>query len=262
MPVDEARRKVELEGLRFVIQEERYEPGVEKGIVLEQSPQSGERAPADTEVAVVVSGLGRELTMPNVVGYPLEMILMGLESDGLRVVSDTVWSPQPVGMVIAQTPEQGATLHAGDTVTLTVSGGLDVPISLEVNLANLILLKSAELRQATFRPGEVLAVVLHLQALRSTAAGYVVFVHLIAPDGSLVAQQDVEPIVPTATWRSGMEIVDPHQIVLPANLPPGRYQLRTGMYPQGEPGFRLPVVDAGLTSVEADSILIAEVEIR
>jgi hypothetical protein len=57
-------------------------------------------------------------------------------------------------------------------------------------------------------------------------------------------------------------VVDPHQVGIPAGLPAGRYQLRTGMYPQGQPGSRLPVVDAGLTKAESNSILIIEVEIR
>jgi hypothetical protein len=91
---------------------------------------------------------------------------------------------------------------------------------------------------------------------------YVVFVHLIGPDGRLAAQQDVEPISPTTTWVPDVEVVDPHQVPIPAGLPAGRYQLRTGMYPQGQPGYRLPVVDAGRTTVESNSVLILEIEIQ
>lgn len=262
VPVDEARRRVEQEGLRFVLLEERDEPGVEQGMVLEQSPAPDARVAAGSQVSVVVSGPGRELTMPGVVGYPIELVQYHLELDGLQVVSDTVWSTQPEGMVVAQEPERGTTLHTGDAVTLTVSGGVNIPIPLEVNLANLVVLESAELRQEAFRPGEVIAVTLRWQALRSSGTHYVVFVHLIAPDGHLVAQQDVEPIIPTTMWGPGREIVDPHQVTIPAGQPAGRYQLRTGMYPQGQPGFRLPVVDAGFTTAESDSVLIAEIEVQ
>jgi len=93
-----------------------------------------------------------------------------------------------------------------------------------------------------------------------------VFVHLIDPDASpgdsLVAQQDVEPSSPTTTWAPGEEIEDPHKVPIPAGRPAGRYQLRVGMYPQGQSGSRLPVVDAGSTTAESDSVLIAEIEIQ
>ena len=264
--VEDARRVVEQAGLRFVLLDERYEPGIEKGIVLEQSPAPDVLVPLDSEVSVVVSGPGRGLTMPGVVGYQIETVQDGLESDGLRVISDTVWSVQPVGRVVGQEPEPGTTVHAGDTVTLTVSGGVDITIPLQVNLADRIVLESAELRQETFRPGGVVAVALRWQALYSIDTHYVVFVHLIDPNAnfedSLIAQQDVEPVIPTARWVPGVEVVDLHQVTIPADLPAGWYELRAGMYTPGLSGSRLPVVDAGLTTAESDSILIAEIEIQ
>jgi len=261
-PVEEARGMVERKGLRFVLLEERDEPGAERGVVLEQNPVPGGLASLDSEVSVVVSGPKRELTMAGVVGYPVEIVQNGLESDGLRVEIEEVWSTQLEGMVVAQEPERGTTVYAGDTVTLTVSGGVDIPIPLEVNLADLIVLESAELRQKTFRPGGVIAVTLRWHAMRSMDTHYAVFVHLIGPDGSLVAQQDGEPISPTTAWVPGVEVADPRQVTVPANQPSGWYQLRTGMYPQGQPSYRLPVVDAGLTTASLDSVLIAEIEIR
>jgi len=262
MPVGDAQRVVEQAGLRFVLLEERYEPGVEKGIVLEQSPDPGELVPPDSEVSVVVSGPGRELAMPLVEGYSVEVVRPGLEADGLRVISSTVWSTQPEGMVVTQEPGPGTMIHAGDAVTLTVSGGVDAPIPLQVGLADRIVLESAELQQMTFQPGEVIAVTLHWRALHSISTHYVVFVHLVGPDGGLVAQQDAEPVIPTTTWAPGVEIVDSHLVTIPAGQPAGQYQLRTGMYLQGQPNSRLSVVDAGLTTADAGSILITEVQIQ
>jgi serine/threonine protein kinase len=261
-PIEEARKIVERDGLRFVLLEERDEQGAGRGVVLEQKPASGELAPLDSAVSVVVNRPARELTMPLVVGYPVEIVRNGLESDGLRVAVEEVWSTQPEGMVTTQEPERGAMIRVGDPVTLTVSGGVDVPIPLEVNLADTIVLESAELRQEAFQPGGVIAVTLRWRALRSMDAHYVVFVHLIGPDGRLVAQQDVEPMSPTTTWVPGIEVVDPHQVTIPAGQPSGRYQLRAGLYPQGQSGDRLPVVDAGRTTGESNSILIAEIEIQ
>ncbi|RLC75795.1 MAG: Stk1 family PASTA domain-containing Ser/Thr kinase [Chloroflexi bacterium] len=260
---DQARKAVERAGLRFVLLEERDEPDAERGIVLEQSPAPGELIPLDAEVSVVVSAAGRELTMPGVVDYPLEMVQDGIESDGLRVNVEEVWSTKPEGMVIAQEPERGTTVHVGDAVTLTVSGGVDINIPLNVNLDNQVMLESAELRQETFQPGGVIAITLRWRALRSIDTHYVVFVHLVDdPRDPAVAQQDMEPFTPTTKWVPGVEIVDPRQVAVPAGQPAGVYQLRIGMYPQGQSDYQLPVVDAGLTTVESGRILVAEIEIK
>jgi hypothetical protein len=185
----------------------------------------------------------------------------GLESDGLSVVIDPLWSSEAEGTILEQEPEVDTIVHAGDTITLTVSGGLDVPIVLEVNLADTVVLEKAELRQATFRPGETIEVTLYWMPLHTTSTRYVVFTHFVNADGNLVAQQDVEPRVPTTEWGPGV-LADSHQVVIPAGLTAGSYQLRTGMYRQGQPSVRLPVVDPGRTTVESDSILIAEVEVK
>lgn len=261
-PVEEARATLTGQGFHVVVSGERDELGVAAGTVLEQHPQAGTSVPLNSQVSIVVSGPGRELTMPNVVGYMLDVVKDGLESSGLNLTIEEKWSQQARGIILAQEPLPDTKVHAGDGVTLTVSGGMNVPIPLEVNLANLITLRSAEVRQQSFRPGSILAVTLRWQAMRPIGTHYVVFVHVIGPGGRLVAQQDEEPFTPTTQWAPGIEIVDPHMVDIPADLPPGWYQLRTGMYPQGQPYSRLPVVDQGLTTTESDSILIAEIEVR
>ena len=259
---EEAQAMLARAGLRFVLKEEREEPDAEKGIVLEQDPAPDELVPYDTQVFVIVSMLGRELTMPNVVDYPVDLVQDGLESDGLQVVVDPVWSTETEGQILEQEPGPDTTVRAGDIVTLTVSGGVDTPIPLEVNLANLVMLESAGLQQETFPPGGTIVVTLHWRALRAVDTPYVVFVHLISPNGSMASQLDMEPTPTTVEWMADMEIVDSRQVEIPSGQPPGVYQLRVGMYPQGQPAHRLTVVDAGSAIVESDSILIAEIEIK
>ncbi len=260
--LDEARAALDRGGLRLVVLEERDQPGIRAGIVLEQNPAAGVSVPLDSEVTVILSGPGRELTMPNVIGYMLDVVRGGLESDGLNVVTEEKWSTQARGMVLGQQPLPDTKVHVGDVITLTVSGGTSVPIPLDVNLADIIKLKSAEIRQESFRPGSILAVILRWQATRPIGTHYVVFVHLIGPGGRLVSQKDEEPFTPTTQWAPGIEISDPHIVEIPGDLPAGWYQLRTGMYPQGQPGYRLPVLDQGLTTAESNSILVAEIEIK
>jgi hypothetical protein len=259
--IDEARWEVERRGLRFRVSGERDEPGVEHGIVLEQVPTSGTRALFDSEVSVVVSKPDRDLIMQDLVGLHLIVVEDGLKSDGLNIVVEPTWSEEVQGTILMQEPPVDTTIHAGDTITLTVSGGLDVPIALEVNLAETVVLTRAELPQATYRPGETIDLTLHWEPKGTTSMRYVVFVHLVDLDGNLVAQQDVEPYVPTTEWGPDI-VIDPHQVSIPGNVSAGTYQLRTGLYRQGQPHIRLPVLDAGLTTVDSDSILVAEVEIR
>jgi hypothetical protein len=260
-PIDEARSEAKRYGLRLV-EEIRDEPGVEGGIVLDQSPSPGERVPINSELTVYVSKTRQVWKMPGVTDYPLGEVQGGLESElGLHVVVERKWSEEPEEKVLSQEPSSGATVHAGDTVTLTVSGGTDMPIELDVNLADTVILKEAKLPRATFRPGETIAVTLYWEPLRTTSLPYVVFVHVIDAGGNLVAQQDVEPPVPTTDWVPSV-VEDSHRFQLPGDLSAGSYQLRTGLYRRGEPSVRLPVVDAGLTSAESDSILIAEISVE
>jgi serine/threonine protein kinase len=258
-PVEEARTLLQRTGLELNISEEREAPGVEEGIVIEQDPPSGQDVPIDSTVSVVVSGPGRELTMPDVVGRPADEMEAGLQSMGLNVTIEETWSSEPEGQVVAQQPEADAAIRSGSTVTLTVSSGSE--ITLNANLDRQIILTGAVLRQRSLRTGEILGITLRWEATRTIGQRYVVFVHLIGPDGNLVAQDDRQPHLPTTEWFEGISIVDPHQITLPLGAPTGRYQIRTGMYPEGQPGNRLPVVDPGSTTQEANSILVAEIDV-
>ena len=93
------------------------------------------------------------------------------------------------------------------------------------------------------RPGERVAVTLYWFNLRDTDQNYQVFVHLLDASGAVRAQQDGAPVggfSPTTRWRPNELILDPHLITLPADLAPGVYELRAGMY-QLEPLRNLPV---------------------
>jgi hypothetical protein len=199
--------------------------------------------------------------MPLVVGYSVGAVQQGLESDGIRVKTDFVWSGKPEDLILSQAPDAGGVIRAGDWVTLTVSGGTAVPIELHARLADLFTLDSAELARASYSPGDSLDLVLRWLPAQETDALYVVFVHLIASDGDLVAQRDEQPRVPTSAWVANQVTVDSHLLSIPRGAEPGVVQVRVGMYPPGQPSSRLPVVDPGLASVEANSVLVAEIEI-
>ncbi|HFD39149.1 MAG TPA: hypothetical protein ENJ31_04785 [Anaerolineae bacterium] len=80
---------------------------------------------------------------------------------------------------------------------------------------------------------------LYWQALAPADRDYTVFVHLLGPQGSIVAQDDAppgDPFFPTTTWLPGDVVLDEHTLSLPADAPPGEYTLRVGLYhqPSGE----------------------------
>ena len=67
---------------------------------------------------------------------------------------------------------------------------------------------------------------------------YVVRVRLHDASGREVSQHDIEPLdghYPTERWRVGEQVWDYHDLFLQPTLPPGRYTVVVGLYPEGQP---------------------------
>jgi hypothetical protein len=93
------------------------------------------------------------------------------------------------------------------------------------------------------QPGQPLRLTLYWQALRPPSHDYTIFVHLRRPAGGNVAQADHRPlgeIYPTTLWPLGETIRESSELYLPPDLPPGAYELWTGLYLL-ETGQRLPL---------------------
>jgi uncharacterized membrane protein len=103
-----------------------------------------------------------------------------------------------------------------------------------------------------------ISVVLQWRATAPVARDYTVFVHVVAPDGSLVAQADARPgwvaPWPSNRWLPGQPVLDGHRISLLAGLPSGRYQVRVGLY-YWETMERVPLRDG------SDEVLLGDVQI-
>jgi len=81
--------------------------------------------------------------------------------------------------------------------------------------------------------GKTMSVTLYWFARAPLNKNYKVFVHLADEDGIVRAQHDGDPVygfTPTTRWMPGELIVDRHDLVLPADLSPGRYTLLAGLY--------------------------------
>lgn len=77
----------------------------------------------------------------------------------------------------------------------------------------------------------------------------IAFVHLIATDGSLIAQADRAPLggfYPTSAWDLGEPIADTYTFTTPAELPQPPYTLQVGWYSATD-FMRVPLADGGDT---------------
>ncbi|MCL6647230.1 MAG: DUF2723 domain-containing protein [Chloroflexi bacterium] len=95
----------------------------------------------------------------------------------------------------------------------------------------------------TLQPGGLFPIELEWQALTDLTTDYVVFVHLLDEQGHSPAGWDSQPLHaedPTSNWRRGELHRDPHGLLLPRSLRPGRYFVEVGLYPEGST-VRLPV---------------------
>jgi serine/threonine-protein kinase len=265
LPLPAAQEEVGRSNLGLII-EERDDSRYAVPTVLDQDPPAGQTVPVASQIKLVVSKSLPSSAVPDVLGYAFAETSDGLKSRGWQLVTESVWSGEPEGQIIKVEPPIGTVLAAGETLTLTLSAGTEGPIPIGANLNNMIALDAVQMPNDRFNPGESIPLVLRWRALQPVADSYTVFLHLIGPNGALISQDDHEPREgevgrPTNSWTPGVIIADTHRVEIPSDVGNGVYQLRTGMYLSSEQQQRLPVLDAGRTSQQNDSILILEIQV-
>jgi len=155
----------------------------------------------------------------------------------------------------------GATVEVGTFVTRAISRTFAIPPlshPLRISLGGQVVLLGYDLSRDEIAPGEKLLVTLYWQALREMDENYTVFVHLVAPDGTMAGQRDSWPLngsYPTSLWLGGEVVTDTYEIEVGATVPPGEYLLETGMY-IAETGKRLGVGDGSRDAVVLQPILV------
>jgi hypothetical protein len=103
--------------------------------------------------------------------------------------------------------------------------------------------------------GQPLPVTVEWESVTFIPTDYTVFIHLIAPDGTQLAQSDSQPMgnyAPTHLWDAGERFLDTHTLTLPADAPSGIYEVRVGMYTAEE---RLPLSTGG------DFAIVGQIEV-
>lgn len=129
-------------------------------------------------------------------------------------------------------------------LTPVVGPAVDGPPLREVDavIGDSMRLAGYDVTPVKIRPGEILQVDLHWQALRQVPGNLTSFVHLrLAGSDQQLVQSDHlvgGEYYPTSHWIPGETLLDRHQITLPPDAAPGPYQLVTGLYERVDGGIR------------------------
>jgi hypothetical protein len=165
-------------------------------------------------------------------------------------------------------------LPAGDSVALPgvqvveKEGRLFEPPPLghtaHANFDGKIQLLGYDLPAARLSPGDALPLTLVWQGLTSDMReSYTVFVHLVGPDGTIHGQWDQVPgergKQPTTGWVTNEVVVDPIQVPLTPNAPPGTYRVMVGLYLAPD-GPRLPIRDPSGATI-GDALELTRIEV-
>jgi hypothetical protein len=84
------------------------------------------------------------------------------------------------------------------------------------------------------KPGDAISLTVVWQAQQALAADYTAFAHLIDENGQGRTGDDHAPyggLYPTSAWGAGEMVRDTFTLTLPADLPPGLYDIQVGWYP-------------------------------
>jgi hypothetical protein len=127
-----------------------------------------------------------------------------------------------------------------------------VDYATEAELGRVATLLGASLAPdlGTLSPGATVTVTLVWRAESEVGDSYRVFLHLLGPEGALVAQSDGEPANwtrPTTGWVTGEIILDERTLTLSDTAQPGRHSLRAGLYLPGTGRLKTGRGDDGVT---------------
>jgi len=107
-----------------------FSDSVEKGTVIDQSPEAGDKVSPHTNVQITVSKGKETVKVPSVIGQNRDAAVSTLANAGLSPKAYPVPSNKPVDTVVGQDPPAGTVVQKGSRVRINYSSGpaeVDVP---------------------------------------------------------------------------------------------------------------------------------------
>ncbi|HZY44459.1 MAG TPA: hypothetical protein VFF70_06895, partial [Anaerolineae bacterium] len=133
----------------------------------------------------------------------------------------------------------------------------DKPTQLSVaRFGDHIILDGYTLSTPLLAPGDILQLDLYWHTDAVLNDRYKVFVHVLDPNGNIVAQTDREPgggLVPTTIWQPNQTVIDRYGVLIPADTSAGNYSIEVGLYDFNN--IRLKI-DAGRDALNLERIVI------
>ncbi len=111
-------------------------------------------------------------------------------------------------------------------------------------------------------PGTEFVVNIHWQASAAMSEAYTSFLHLVGPDGRLIAQDDHElgrGLYRTIFWQPDEVIREKYTLALPKNAPVGEYVLRAGAY--RFPSFERLVVRSSSVPAQDNAVTLTSLHV-
>lgn len=117
-------------------------------------------------------------------------------------------------------------------------------------------LRGSDVPVTQWMPGDKAHLTLYWQVTEKPPTLLSAFVHLLAADGTMVAQSDQWPGgLPSSLWIPDQIIMDEHTLNLPPDVPPGIYRLAVGLYDPAT-GQRLPAFAANGRAHPDDQVIL------
>ncbi|MBU0492168.1 MAG: glycosyltransferase family 39 protein [Chloroflexi bacterium] len=141
----------------------------------------------------------------------------------------------------------------------------DMGTTLLADFGGVITLLGGDLPAGPAHPGEAVYPVLVWQSRGQPRGDVRVFVQLVGDDGRIWFQDDEMPqgpLYPSSQWAADEVIREPRRVLLPPDLPPGRYEVRVGAYLAGA-DRRLIVQGAAAAAVAAaaDTVTLGTIQV-
>ena len=249
-------------GLNMTVNGYEVDPDIEAFSVVKQSIPAGMPIQHGTTVYVTLSRGRNLVNVPSVVGFQLQEAKDQLSALKLNTEVREIWSLEPNGTVLEQSPGNEALLSEDASVTLTVSGG--TKISTNANFDNQIILTAYELPKILYNHNETIPLTLHWQADQSPRQNYDVLIQLTKPNGDVVAEYQSNPVrgsKPTLSWLTSQQIVDAYQLIIPASLASGPYQIRLS-WVKPDNKEKLTLVSSDLLEKEGRTLILQEIRVN